>query len=1071
MISIDIGKYFKSYLVIIISVLSVLLISYNTNAQQNIFRFDKISSENIKIEKGLSVNSVNCIMQDYIGYMWFGTWDGLNKFDGYKFTVYKATDFNKNNELSNQWVHSLFQDKQGNIWIGTDDGLNKYDPFKQLFTQYRHKANDITSLSNDTIWSIYQDSNDNLWIGTQNGLNTIDTKTGIFTHYYSKPGNDNTISNNKVVDILEDRLGCMWFATSKGLNRYNLLSKKFSHYFYELENKNSICSDTIWSVFEDEEGSIWVGTENGLCKLETNQNTVTRFQNSSKDPLSISSNHISDVFEDSYGTMWIGTRDKGLNVLDRQNNTFRTYRTIPNDDNSISSDRIAAIYEDKSGVVWVATNKGVNRINRNSYKFLHYQHVVNNFNSLTNNLVWAFNEDIDSNIWIGTDDGLNVFDRKSGKFFVYRTNAADKNSISGNIIKAIISDKDGDTWIGTQDNGLDQFTTTGKGKYQKIIIKRKLNVNSGLSDNAIWCLLEDDDGFIWIGTNSGLNRYDKKTDEIKTYRYNPYNPYSISNNIINVLYQDKYGIVWAGTYNGLNKYDKKTGHFYTYKHIAGDTQSLSSNRVFGIYEDKSGVIWLGTLGGGLNRFDRKTGNFKYYTEKNGLANDMVYCILEDDDGNLWITTNNGISKFNIKSETFVNYDVKDGVQSSEFNQNAALRARDGEFFLGGMNGFNAFYAEDIKENKFIPPIVITSFKKFNEIQKIEIHDGDTITLTYLDNFFSFEFSSLDFSNPSKNKYAYKLENFDKEWITRDANNRFAEYTKVSPGTYRLRIKGTNSDGTVWNEEGISVIIIITPPWWATWTFRIPFLVFLICTGWYLITRRFRILRKRHEMEKKVLEIEKQFFDLEQKALRLQMNPHFIFNSLNSIQSFIINNDSDKATLYLAKFAQLMRLILSNSSEPFVPVKDELKTLTYYMDIENLRFDDKFSYKINVDPGIDDEFIGIPPMIIQPYVENAILHGIIHLQGKGNILINLSLQMDSILCEVEDDGVGRQRAHEIKSQSGLKHRSRGMVITKERLEILNKQVKGRISVNVIDKKDEHGNASGTKVEIIIPFKEI
>ncbi|NTW32047.1 MAG: histidine kinase [Bacteroidetes bacterium] len=520
----------------------------------------------------------------------------------------------------------------------------------------------------------------------------------------------------------------------------------------------------------------------------------------------------------------------------------------------------------------------------------------------------------------------------------------------------------------------------------------------------------------------------------------------------------------------MNRYDPKTNKFITFKHIPNNHQSLSSNRVFGIFEDSEGVLWIGTMGGGLNRFDRKTGLFKHYTEKDGLANNMVYCILEDNAGNLWMTTNNGISKFNVKTETFVNYDIKDGVQSSEFNQNAALKTKNGLFFLGGMNGFNAFDPLKIVQNHFVPPVVITSFKKFNEVQKNEIDNNDTIFLEYNENFFSFEFSSLDFSNPIKNSFAYKLENFDKDWIFCDANRRFAEYTKVSPGIYVFHVKGTNSDG-LWNKKGMSVVVIISPPWWATWSFRISFSLFLIFILWYVIRLRFMQIRKKHEIEKKVLEIEKQLFDLEQKSLRLQMNPHFIFNSLNSIQSFIVNNDSDKAIHYLAKFAQLMRLILSNSSEPFVPIKDELKALTYYMEIENLRFGNKFEYSIKIDPEIDDDFIGIPPMVIQPYVENAILHGIIHKKGKGKISISFTMQDESLICHVEDDGVGREKSAELKANSGLKHKSKGMIITKERLEILNKQVKGRISVNVMDLKNKDGFPVGTKVEIIIPFKEI
>ena len=1040
------------------------------SAQDNSFRFDKITSENIKIEKGLSVNSVNCLIQDNTGYMWFGTWDGLNKFDGYKFTVYKANEFEKENELSNQFIHALFQDKDGNIWIGTEEGLNKFQPFKQSFKQYKHKPGDKTSLSNDSVWSICEDSGGNIWVGTQNGLNMLDKETGNFTQYFSVVGDENSISSNRVLDIIEDKQGFIWVATDYGLNKLNLLNKKFSRYYKNNENNNSLPGDSINSIMQDKDGYLWVGTSNGLCKFDIQKEIALRYRHSSVDQSSISSNNITDILEDSKGVIWVGTKDEGLNLFDKKNNKFIKYKNNLNDANSISNNSISGIFEDKSGIIWISTNKGVNKVDKNSYKFIHYAYVENDKNSLSDNAVYAFNEDKDGNIWIGTDNGLNFFDRKAGTFKVYKSDPADKNSISGNAIKAIITDKDGYVWIGTDGAGVDIFKVTGIGKYQKVNLSKNIDNKNSLCDNTVWCLREDNDGEIWIGTNNGLNRYNKSTSEIKSYRQNNYNPYTISNNIINTIYIDKKGIIWLGTYNGLNRFDKKTGKFYSYKHIPGDPQSLSSNRVFGIFEDKNGIMWLGTLGGGLNKFDKKSGTFKYYTEKDGLANNMVYCMLEDNDGNLWLTTNNGISKFNIKSESFINYDVKDGVQSSEFNQNAAIKTTDGEFFLGGMNGFNAFYPKDVKQNKYVPPIVITSFKKFNEVQKIEINDGDTIILSYKDNFFSFEFSALDYSNPSKNKYAYKLERFDKDWIYRDANRRFAEYTKVSPGTYKFRVKGSNCDG-IWNEKGISITIIITPPWYATWSFRIPFVFFLIFVGWFIITRRFRQLRKRHDMEKKVLEIEKQVFDLEQKALRLQMNPHFIFNSLNSIQSFIINNDSDKATLYLAKFAQLMRLILSNSREPFVPVKDEIKALIYYMDIENLRFDNKFDYKINVDPDIDDDFIGIPPMVIQPYVENAILHGIIHKHERGKITIDLSLKTETLFCVVEDDGVGREKAMEIKNHSGLIHKSRGMIITKERLEILNKQVKGRISVNVIDLKDNNGNATGTRVEIIIPFKEI
>jgi ligand-binding sensor domain-containing protein len=1046
---------------------AVCLYSCMLHAQDYNFRFDKITSENIKVEKGLSVNSVNCILQDNNGFMWFGTWDGLNRYDGYKFIVYKASEFENNNELSNQTVRSLLQDKEGDIWIGTEGGLTKYEVQTKKFTQYKRKIIDKYSLSNDTVRSIFEDSFGNLWVGTQNGLNLLNKQTGTFFQFFSNSSGNNSISNNVVTDIIEDTLGNIWFATEKGINKLNLSNKKITYYFCDRQNKNSLSSDTVYSIIQDREGYIWAGTENGLCRLNTENGIFTRYQYDPDDPNSLSSNKIVTVFEDSDGLLWIGTSDKGLITYDPKNNIFSKYQYTSDDANSISNNSISSIYEDKSGIIWIGTAKGINKIDRNSYKFRHYQHIKNTDNSLSNNSVWSFCEDSVGSIWIGTDEGLNLYNKKSGVFKLLKNISPDNNSISGNKISAVVQDNDGDIWTGTGGAGVEVIKANSTEYYQVVNLYK--DINSKI-DNTVWCMRLDKDGNIWIATNNGLYCYNKKSDELKSYKHNSYNPYSISNNIIYYIYEDNEGILWFCSYNGLNRYDKINKKFYAYKHIPNDSLSISTSITYGIFEDKSGIMWVGTGGGGLNRFDKEKGIFKYYTEKDGLANNVVYGILEDNNQNLWLSTNDGISKFNINTETFVNYDIKDGVQGSEFNGNAILKTNDGEFYFGGMNGFNAFYPQEIRQNKYIPPIVITSFKIFNEYHKTEIRDGDTITLSYKDNFFSFEFSALDYSNPAKNKYAYKLENYDKEWIYCDANRRFADYTKVNPGTYKFCVKGTNRDG-VWNDDGISVTIIISPPWWATWTFRILFILFVIISTWYFLSRRFRQIRKKHEIEKKVLEIEKQLFDLEQKSLRLQMNPHFIFNSLNSIQSFIINNDSDKATLYLAKFAQLMRLILANSSEPFVPVKDELKALVYYMDIENLRFDNKFDYSIHVDPEIDDDFIGIPPMIIQPYVENAILHGIINKHGRGKLSVKLSMKDDSIYCVVEDDGVGRTKAEEIKSRSGLTHKPRGMIITKERLEILNKQVKGKISVNVIDLTDENGEAAGTKVEITIPFSEI
>ncbi|NOX48621.1 MAG: hypothetical protein GXO89_16765 [Chlorobi bacterium] len=501
----------------------------------------------------------------------------------------------------------------------------------------------------------------------------------------------------------------------------------------------------------------------------------------------------------------------------------------------------------------------------------------------------------------------------------------------------------------------------------------------------------------------------------------------------------------------------------------GDKNSLSNNTIFAIYEDKTGIIWVGTSGGGLNRLNPRTGNIKSYTTKDGLPNNVIYGILEDDAGHLWISSNLGLSKFYKLAEQFVNYDVKDGIQSNEFNLGACYKDNDGIFYFGGMNGYNEFDPLKIIHNPNPPVVVITNFRKFNDVQHHEYFNDDTIELNYDDNYFSFEISALDYTNPAKNQYKYRLDNIDKDWVFTEAGNRLAEYKRVRPGTYTFKANGSNNDG-VWNKEGVSLMVVVHPPWWESWSFRILAIMLVIAAFWYLNFRRARKIRRKQEVQEKMLEIEKQLFDLEQKTLRLQMNPHFIFNSLNSIQSYIINHNAELAVVYLSKFSQLMRLILANSGSKFIVLKEELRSLNYYLELEKLRFDNKFDFNISVDKDIDDEFMAIPTMIIQPYVENAIIHGLLNKEGKGMIDIRFVLHRETIRCTVTDNGIGREKAMQLSRNSGIIKKSQGMMITKSRLEILNKQYGEEFSVEVFDPKDEKGNSLGTEVKLVIHYIE-
>ena len=391
--------------------------------------------------------------------------------------------------------------------------------------------------------------------------------------------------------------------------------------------------------------------------------------------------------------------------------------------------------------------------------------------------------------------------------------------------------------------------------------------------------------------------------------------------------------------------------------------------------------------------------------------------------------------------------------------------KDGQLLFGGMNGLNSFHPDEIIVNKRPPDIRITTVRVLNEIINKRFQNGDTIVLRHSDNIFSFEFAALDFTNPSRIQYKFKLENYNNNWIERKASQRYAEYARVSPGTYTFRVIGTNSDG-FWNEEGVSLHVIIRPPWYQTWIFRLFAALFVIFLVYMIVFIRMRSVRKAHEVEMKYLAFEKKLFVLEQKALQLQMNPHFLFNSLNSIQSFIVKNDIDNAIHYLSKFSQLMRRTLSNSRESFVILRDELQALQLYLEIEKLRFSDSFTYSIHLDDEVDDSFVEIPPMILQPYVENAIIHGLMHKQNDRKLKIEVRLNGEDLLVFIEDNGIGREKAAELKRASGIERQSRGMLITGERLEILNQYTKDAYAVKVIDLFDEQEKPNGTRVEINI-----
>lgn len=779
-----------------------------------------IRFESVSLEQGLSQSTVHCILQDSYGFMWFGTWDGLNKYDGHDFTVYKNYPDDPTS-LSDNAVRSIFEDADGTLWVGTNDGgLNRLDRKTGRFTRYQHDPNDPAGIGNDTVRAILQDETGALWVGTDGGgLNKFNPQTQTFIRYQHNPDNPESLSNNSVKTIYRDQSGILWIGTgSGGLNRFNPQTKTFTRFQHNPGNPRSLSHGSILSIFQDSTGTMWIGTGSGLDAFDSESQTFTHYRHQSTEPDSLSGNTVWAIFEDRANRLWIGTEDGGLNILDRASGTFNHQQHIAGNGDSLSSNSIRSVYQDQSGVLWIGTSGGgLNKTYLDRKNFVHFHHDPTDPNSLSDQGVFPIFEDSAGNLWIGTaEGGLNRFNRQSGNFTHYQYRQNNPDSLSDNRVWSILEDSTGAMWIGTG-SGLDKFNPEAQ-----TFTHYRANPNNpkSLSDNNVFVIFEDRAGVLWIGTSGGgLNRFDRTTQQFTRYRNAPDDPASLSHNSIQAITQDHQGTLWIGTNDGLNKFDPQIEDFTVYRRDPQLPGSLSDNFILSIYEDSANRLWIGTNGGGINRFDSETETFAHYTEQDGLPNNVVYGILEDDLGNLWLSTNRGLSKFDPEAETFHNYDEKDGLQSNEFNGGSSFKSRSGELFFGGINGFNAFYPDQIEDNPYIPPVMLTSLTQSGESvpPDTSIETLQAVTLHWPNNFFEFEFAVLSYIQPEENQYAYTLDGFDSEW-NYPGTQRSGRYTNLPAGTYTLKLKGANNDGA-WNETGAAVTISVVPPFWQTWWFR------------------------------------------------------------------------------------------------------------------------------------------------------------------------------------------------------------------------------------------------------------
>jgi signal transduction histidine kinase/ligand-binding sensor domain-containing protein len=791
--------------------------------------------EHLSLEDGLSQNAVLDLLQDRQGFLWVATQDGLNRYDGYAFTIFK-NDPDDPNTLSHNSVLTLLEDNSGTIWIGTwGGGLNRLDPQSGKITRFRYDAADPTSLANDTVAALWEDRHGALWVGTiGGGLSRLDRISGRFTHFRHDSADPDSIASDSVSAIYEDEHGKLWLGTGgfgvegAGLDRFDPVTETFTHFRHNPDDANTISGDTISVIYPDGNGKLWVGTGGfslpgrGLNLLDPTNGRVSRFRHDVADGSSLASDTVMSVYTDRNDRTWVGTWGGGLDLVqhDGDSITFAHHRNDPFLPGSLSADIVWPILEDTSGVLWVGTiNGGLNKINPQMQRFGVFRNRPADPSSLSFNVIGGFYEDRDGGMWVGTwGGGLNLFDRAAGTFTRYVHDPTDADSLIENTVSTIYEGDDGAIWVGTF-AGLDKLDrATGKFTHYK----HNPADPASIAADSVYALLPAEDGKIWVGTLGGLDLYDPATEMFTHYVHDPEDPMSLPDNQITELYRDLQGRLWVGTWHSGMAYldpeawERGEAHFVRFSYDPNDSSTLSDNGVWAIHQDRTGAIWAGTQAG-LNRLDLNTGKFTHYLEKDGLPNSSVTCIQEDEGGNLWLSTNNGLTRLNPILMRFRTYDVTHGLQSNEFNSGACLRSRNGEMFFGGVRGFNIFRPGEIRDNPTPPPVVVTGFDIFNRPAPVDLSGAAPIDLTYQENFISFEFAALDFHAPQKNRYAYRLEGFDKDWVEA-GDRRYASYTNLPAGSYTFRVRGSNNDG-VWNEAGLALPLRVAPPMWQTWWFQ------------------------------------------------------------------------------------------------------------------------------------------------------------------------------------------------------------------------------------------------------------
>ncbi|MEY2924606.1 MAG: hypothetical protein RLZZ337_1154 [Bacteroidota bacterium] len=989
---------------ICIAILFCLLFSKQAKSQ------DDIRFHNITVKDGLSMGTITAITQDKQGFTWIGTAEGLHRFDGIQFTIYKHEE-NSTNSLSDSYITCLLV-KDNKIYIGNHSG--KVDVLN--LDNYAFSTFAINTISPGFDLPI-------LSLCNYNGKVVASTAGGGLWQIQK------TISPLKTTN----RSGSQQLISTSN-NAYFILDRDslFSLDNLQLKYTFSISNAHITTICYFQNGYL-IGTNRGLIFSNLDFENV---QNIALPPKRRRINQITSVVARN-NVAWVGTLGGILKV---HNGTVTHLQTESTNPYSLINNQLTSIYLDRNNVLWAGTISGLSIFAPELKKFGLLQQF--NFNGKTyNNNVYCTYEDKQGSIWLGTlSSGLIKLNKDHQIDKIYESIQTGQNETKA--VRCLLQDSDNQFWVGTRDEGLFIFNPLTEA-FSPIANSS----NGKIGSNTIRCVFEDSEKVIWIGAQDGLYKYEKTTN---TYIHYEADSNSINNSIYQITENPTTGdLIIASFRGGLQFFNKQNGSFTKLQYNPDNNNSLSNNNVMCLsWIDKQELL-IGTYGGGLNIYNLQSGQFTHITEEDGLINNAVYGICTQGDSVCWLSTNNGLVRYDLKKKTFKNFKPEHYLQSTEYNEGAFLKASNGLMYFGGVNGLNYFNPTSIPYERSPVPIY------FTDIRGIFTNNRpNEYILDYLESRLEIDFVAPNFSNPKGIRYSYKLSGFDNDWVQSIGNT--AVYPQINPGTYTFSVTAQDEFGN-WSSISKDLIIKVQPPFWQRWWFILLCALTVASLIYALFRFRTREIARSYKM---------QLVDSELSALRSQMNPHFIFNSLNSIQYYILKKEPKEAYTYLSKFANLMRKILQNSRLKQISVADEVEWLNLYLELEKLRMDNRLNYTIKTIGMEDTSQIFIPTMLLQPFVENSIVHGLLPKEGERTLDIALVKDQSKLKCTIQDNGIGRKASEEINKQRTSKHKSSGLELTKKRIQMLSNG-KSDFDVEIQD-LEENGLGVGTRVIIFLPI---